>query len=1139
MSEQHLKGLKIVLTGDFDHCTRKEAVRILENLGADVTGAVSGKTKVIIAGKSPGSKLQKGKAKGLPILDEAQMLLLIGGKTLEDLLGDAKEAKTSQTPMPENLGFPRDGKYEVLFPGTKQVQISGDFVNGLRHGFWKEFWPNGQIKQDYEWKEGLKDGPELDWREDGVQVCDGVNIEGRRKGTWTWWHGNGEYAYAFHHDDEGKTHGEYKWDLEDGSKRARGEYWHGTRHGKWEWWQEKAHGHVERDYYRGQHSGVSKAWFHSGEVSYDKSFSAEFVQHGTQTVFYEDGSPKSKEEFVDGLKVGIQSTWDENGKQVDVTYVEGLPEKALTDKKIASLVKKLTKAKDEYAKSTVLEKAVDWSEKSALVLYLWRHEHYDVSKDTELWETLKESARLISGDEIITFLKNASKPKYGAQLPSWPRDLDELVMRVYLRDPDPIDDAWEKLPKHFKSGIALVRARFGKPIGDVLKKQLKAIAKLHAENYGLTADIWWPDGEGGLEYTKLFDHSRNATDLFSTFLAFFGSHEDWVLALKGMTEKSSEYGRFSFRTFRDVVQDAAIPELIEYCNVISLDASTQLELTQMLLERRNDTGTDLIEVVNGITDTGLRLWPVICAAIIRLSEEGKEIPKELLERFVLSNESPTYTSSWKTENNGQHLNQISDDRKLNFHFVSNFLSFQPGFTSPSRHLIREALSKLTEEQRLSIFERHLASEHVYVQVLVVPYLYLVDAPELWDRAFEIVIADAKPPRETFSWGFGELGARFLPTLVKHVKGEKRKTFKAPWQQGVIFAMLRAAVDGDLFDEEYDAYIEFGAIDPFLIEHLLYRMPADRAEKVLLKTSDPKHASNVFKMAALNPTKAGLSHAFSLLLAGDSSFEWKDQDNIKMGFKSLPNAVDWVRWLLENGAGNRDMYRGAIDWKVFDAIEAEVREGGIEAPKPLDKIDKLVAAAAKTTGAKERIYALRRLDDKDGLSDLNVLGGAAPGVGLDRWPVFEGDAEEPMEHLYTIDLATIPELQARYKGKRTMSVFCYQPENNEAYSVDSGWTEIVFSTQKEVDAKNEVPEDINAELEARFEVVAIDANMQDEEISKQVYGLNARVLGNEIWLQDEEYWGDFVMQFDEGFCYMNLGDSGVMYVYSEGAFWQCY
>jgi hypothetical protein len=34
-------------------------------------------------------------------------------------------------------------------------------------------------------------------------------------------------------------------------------------------------------------------------------------------------------------------------------------------------------------------------------------------------------------------------------------------------------------------------------------------------------------------------------------------------------------------------------------------------------------------------------------------------------------------------------------------------------------------------------------------------------------------------------------------------------------------------------------------------------------------------------------------------------------------------------------------------------------------------------------------------------------------------------------------------------------------------------------------------------------------------------------------------GEFVMQFHDGFCDVNLGDKGVMYVSTETAFWQCH
>lgn len=39
--------------------------------------------------------------------------------------------------------------------------------------------------------------------------------------------------------------------------------------------------------------------------------------------------------------------------------------------------------------------------------------------------------------------------------------------------------------------------------------------------------------------------------------------------------------------------------------------------------------------------------------------------------------------------------------------------------------------------------------------------------------------------------------------------------------------------------------------------------------------------------------------------------------------------------------------------------------------------------------------------------------------------------------------------------------------------------------------------------------------------------------------DEGGEAGFLMQFDESFVPMNMGDSGVMYVYTDAAFWQCY
>ena len=59
--------------------TRDEAGAALEALGAKVTNSVSSKTTAVIAGESPGSKLQKAQKAGVEVLDEPGLVKLLRG----------------------------------------------------------------------------------------------------------------------------------------------------------------------------------------------------------------------------------------------------------------------------------------------------------------------------------------------------------------------------------------------------------------------------------------------------------------------------------------------------------------------------------------------------------------------------------------------------------------------------------------------------------------------------------------------------------------------------------------------------------------------------------------------------------------------------------------------------------------------------------------------------------------------------------------------------------------------------------------------------------------------------------------------------------------------------------------------------
>ena len=71
-------GKTVVLTGSLERYDRKALTERLQESGAKVTGSVSSKTDLVIAGESPGSKLTKARQLGIEIWDESRLLEALG-----------------------------------------------------------------------------------------------------------------------------------------------------------------------------------------------------------------------------------------------------------------------------------------------------------------------------------------------------------------------------------------------------------------------------------------------------------------------------------------------------------------------------------------------------------------------------------------------------------------------------------------------------------------------------------------------------------------------------------------------------------------------------------------------------------------------------------------------------------------------------------------------------------------------------------------------------------------------------------------------------------------------------------------------------------------------------------------------------
>jgi len=74
-----LSGRTFVVTGTLAALTRTEATEMIEAAGGRVSGSVSKKTDFVVAGEQAGSKLERARELGVPVIDEAELRRLAGG----------------------------------------------------------------------------------------------------------------------------------------------------------------------------------------------------------------------------------------------------------------------------------------------------------------------------------------------------------------------------------------------------------------------------------------------------------------------------------------------------------------------------------------------------------------------------------------------------------------------------------------------------------------------------------------------------------------------------------------------------------------------------------------------------------------------------------------------------------------------------------------------------------------------------------------------------------------------------------------------------------------------------------------------------------------------------------------------------
>jgi antitoxin component YwqK of YwqJK toxin-antitoxin module len=193
--------------------------------------------------------------------------------------------------------------------------------DGKRQGYWKEFYPTGELKSEGNYIDSKQDGGWKFYFENHNNEVEGRYINGKKEGTWYWFYQNGKILQEENWSN-GKLYGEFVEYSETGVITVKGEYLDGTEEGEWFYVQGNA---IEKGfYYDGMRTGVWTTHKREdskpiSEIEYDQN-----LFHGKYTLYHSTGKTRETGKYSEGDRIGIWQLYDEEGELILTTvYDEG------------------------------------------------------------------------------------------------------------------------------------------------------------------------------------------------------------------------------------------------------------------------------------------------------------------------------------------------------------------------------------------------------------------------------------------------------------------------------------------------------------------------------------------------------------------------------------------------------------------------------------------------------------------------------------------------------------------------------------------------------------------------------------------------------------------------------------------------
>jgi len=261
--------------------------------------------------------------------EEVEELAKLDIKTEYYPTGKKKIVASYKNDIPEGVRreYSPEGEIVAGYIFKSGILVGEGITNeaGIKDGPWKEYFPNGKIKNIGNYEKGNRTGEWKFYHTNGqLEQIGSYNQEGREEGIWTWYFASGSLLREENYFN-GKLDGHSVEYDETGIIIAEGEYIENYREGVWKF--NYGDQLSEEEYLNGMLNGKVINYYKDGLMSFEGYF-IEDNPNGRHTWYYTNGNKKTEGEYLMGLKNGEWVKYNFDGTPfISIFYENGIEKK--------------------------------------------------------------------------------------------------------------------------------------------------------------------------------------------------------------------------------------------------------------------------------------------------------------------------------------------------------------------------------------------------------------------------------------------------------------------------------------------------------------------------------------------------------------------------------------------------------------------------------------------------------------------------------------------------------------------------------------------------------------------------------------------------------------------------------------------